>query len=390
MSVNRVKRCVDQEEARLFLKIQDAVSAGKRRRADHLTSVYLKAYSARLAATIEANRKLKKHRRLPEDQLPAIAESLSPWKGADEEVTVYAKPKQNNDCDFRIVFDFGIKHRALQVMVRRVLQARVHLHPHQYLLRGGRDAACEAVMNALSEGLGYAAQIDICSCYPSFDGRAVGYLLPLPAEVVKAVVVARNLNLRLGGFMASPEDSDEPEHIVDLWVPEARSGIPQGSACADFAAQAMLAPMLHDLELGPARWLYGDNLLILAPGKAELTQSVEHVCHGLWSHPAGPLRPEVEGPHSVSGGFDFLGYRFTAVNGAPRPEPSAWNLARFSGRFSSRLGRIGQLPEKAPERALRIKRLRRFVRSWTSSFSLWEGSPKFRDAKLAEIATKAG
>ena len=49
-----------------------------------------------------------------------------------------------------------------------------------------------------------------------------------------------------------------------MTVPDARNGIPQGAACSDWVAQALLAPMLHELHLGPARLLYGDNLLILA------------------------------------------------------------------------------------------------------------------------------
>jgi hypothetical protein len=152
----------------------------------------------------------------------------------------------------------------------------------------------------------------------------------------------------------------------------------------------MLMPILHGLKLGPAKWLYGDNLLILAPTEAELSKAVERVCHGLLEHPAGPLYPEIDGPHPATKGFDFLGYSFSSRYGVQRAEPSDENLARFTGRFYSRLGRIGQLPENAPEQKRRIKQLQRSVRSWANSFALWENATKFRDTKLAEIAAKAG
>ena len=135
-SIKRLKRQTIPDEQRQFRKIQQAAMAGKYRHADYLARRYFSSRSACLAAMIEANAGLKKHRRLSKTELLEIAEGLNAFKGTSEEVTLLGKAKKNNNCDFRIVYRFDVRHRALQIMVRRVLQARVQLHPQQYLLQG--------------------------------------------------------------------------------------------------------------------------------------------------------------------------------------------------------------------------------------------------------------
>jgi len=126
-------RCAGSPHARrhilLMLKrIRDARKAGRWWETQQLTRQYLTSYEARLAATCRASDKMKPGRRPPKEQLPAIASSLNPFKGSQEEVSLIFKRKRSNPNEFRVTLDFGIENRALQYLVLSVLYVIADLH----------------------------------------------------------------------------------------------------------------------------------------------------------------------------------------------------------------------------------------------------------------------
>ena len=149
---------------------------------------------------MQANKNLKRHRRVNPKLLPEIATNLAPWRGTDEVVMVSTKKKKSGG--YRPLMDFGVRNRALQILVCRVLKPWARFHPGQFMFQGGRPAAVDAVMKALEQGYHWTAQLDIRNWYGSFDGDAVCKMLPVADEVVRRVILSRHLNLEPGKSLA--------------------------------------------------------------------------------------------------------------------------------------------------------------------------------------------
>ena len=79
--------------------------------------------------------------------------------------------------------NFGIENRALQYLVRSLLETVFVPHPRQYLLQGGVKAAVYQLAKAMEAGPVCAYELDIKDCYQSFDGKKLTSLIPLPKEV---------------------------------------------------------------------------------------------------------------------------------------------------------------------------------------------------------------
>ena len=221
-----------EQEHRLRRRIERALAVGKRKRARYFTALYLKSGSAKLVATIESNKKLKPHRKVKSERVPEIAAGLDPWKGTDESVSVNAVAKHSNPNDQRIIFDFGIQNRALQILVREALRPWAQLHPNQFAIQGGRRAASEAVLEALGDGFRWAVQADIKDCFNTFDDEEVARSLPIPEEVTRAVITTQHLNITSGNIT-------ELLGMTELLV-EVRQGIPHGSAVSSLVAEMLL------------------------------------------------------------------------------------------------------------------------------------------------------
>ena len=98
-----------KHESKLRQMIRQAHRAGKRKRVEHITRLYLLSFDARYLATVRANRQLKPHRKVSARRLPEIAANLDPWRGTTEEVVVNFKPKKDDALDDRPIMDFGIE-----------------------------------------------------------------------------------------------------------------------------------------------------------------------------------------------------------------------------------------------------------------------------------------
>ncbi len=234
-----------REEAKLQRKIARAVAGGKHRRARHLTTRYLQSYGAKLTAARQANKDLRRHLRVNPNSLPEIAAGLDPWRGTDEVVVVSTKEKKSGGR--RHIMNFGIRNRALQILVRGALEPWARFHPKQFMFQGGRDAAVDAVMKPLEQGYHWTAQLDVIDCYGSFDGDAVCKMLPVADEVVRRVILSRHLNLEPGKYLAHTFGTTEGLDSIPETLVEARRGIPQGSAVSPLVAEMLLANVAYEL-----------------------------------------------------------------------------------------------------------------------------------------------
>jgi len=136
---------------KILAKVKKAHHHGKIKDADHATRSFLTSFDAKfVAATIAADKLEKSGARRPtKKEIEKIARNLNAWSGTNEEVRVFLIPKNGDENDFRPIMSFGIENRALQYLLRQVLEARSKLQPNQFLTSGGTPAAVKAVLEAI-------------------------------------------------------------------------------------------------------------------------------------------------------------------------------------------------------------------------------------------------
>jgi hypothetical protein len=372
---------VDHARA-LLRKIRVARDAGKRKRVDYLGRQYLNSFDAKLTAVRKAYQKIKPYRRPDESELQAIAHCLDPWKGTKEEVRVIYKPKASNPGKYRVIMNFGIENRALQYLALRLLEKVVEPHPRQYLMRGGVKAAIYQLARAMANGPVCAYELDIENCFPSFDGKKLPGLIPLPKEVTTHVIISEYLYLKGGTTTIydpfGPADDDEwaCKGLLDDALADARRGIPQGSAVSNIVAEIVLALSLNAVPPLGMVFAYADNVLLLAATESNAVAMKKALWSALEAHPVGRLRPKAK-LFGIGEPIDFLGHRLSRVNGKVRIAPTPRNQENFEAHVVDSLVLLRQkLPAK--ERAEVIRELNEYVRSWTDAHSLCDGIEQIR------------
>jgi hypothetical protein len=361
--------------AKLLRRIRLAKELGNFKDVNRCVHDYFKSHHAKCLAVHRANRQLKL---LDESELPAIAERLDPRKGTDEEVLVHRKRKSSNPDEYRIFMDFGIENRALQYLVLLPLEILADIAPYQYTIRGGMKAAIMHVAKVLSVSAPLCAiEHDVTDCYPSFNGKQLPNLIPLPKEVTNRVIIAEYLHLVPDDIISCLGPTGE-KTLVD-----ARRGIPQGSAVSSIIAEIMLAIALREIPDGVGdRAAYGDNCLVMAKTESDAVTMIKALGAALEAHPAGQFRPKIK-VFPQGQPIEFLGHSFTRkAGGGVCIEPSAENLKDFEWTMS-KLNRFGKLGSNS--RTLLWRDLRRYVQSWSAAFSLCDNIDAHRDFWLKRI-----
>jgi hypothetical protein len=366
-------------------RIRAAVQDGKRKKARWLGEEWLRSFEAKRLAAHMAYRKMPVHYRPEKSELDAIAKALNPWSGTDEEVIVGIRRKVDDPHDFRHTMSFGIENRALQYLTMLVLRELVELHPDQYALRG-MHAAIEAAVKAMSEGYGWAIEYDIKDCYPSFNGKELSNILPLPKKVSEAVLLGEHLNLKGGQSLidclgCDEGDDWEPVLFNDL-LATARRGLPQGSAVSPLVAEALLADTIHMVPKLGVVVAYADNFLLLAKSKGDVVAMSKALWSALIAHPAGPFKPKTR-VFDVNGPISFLGHKLAMTNGLMRITPEEHNLQKFKARVKFQLVELSKPKLQPVIRQKRIEELKRYIRSWCAAFKLCDSIDEVKAFWLA-------
>jgi len=414
-SIKRVLREALKHERQLFADIAKAHAAGKARRAEHYQMRYVTSFDARLVAADRARRSFPVDSRLPASAIMHIANKVSALRGSKEPVVLRLKEKKSDPWAVRPVMAFGPENRTLQYLVLECLRARVTPHPCQYASLHGRHAAVEAVRNAILSGFRHTVELDIQSFYNSINGEELGELLPLPPRILP-MATAKHYNLwpgwlgdletqmkevkKLKEELATPGDDpdhhnhhDHPLHYVTDEYPAAldeahggflavgRLGIPQGSAASPLIAECLLKPAIEQIPDCGVVVNYADNFMLLGTSKEAVALMSQALRSALKGHPAGPFSVR-DKTYKLGETSTFLGYRLTPMSTQVIVEPTPKNLRKFQTRFRWRRRQV--LSAKlAKERNTLLNKGGQFVRSWSASFSLWEGSAAHREQHLA-------
>jgi len=391
-------KMVQEHEQALSAKLRRVDTKGKSKKAEYWTRCYLQSFDARLVATERAFRSLPLHRRPPMSRVPDIAANLRPWRGTDEEVALSFPPKETNPDEVRTIMNFGIENRALQYQVLHALEAGAKTHPMQFATRGGTRAAIKAARNALLGGHHWAAEIDISSCYPSFDEERLSGLLPVPKEVVEKVILSRDLNLTpdrkwlRNSFGVGYSGSEAEILFSSLYEDEieaARRGIPQGSAVSPLVAECLLAPVLAQMPNHGIVLNYADNFLVMAKQEAEVVSMQQTLRCALKAHPAGPLLPKKPKSYGPGQAVEFLGHILTFEHGACRVEPSPKNAVKFKVEFERKLKHAMANNLSPYMRRRRFLDLLGYIVGWSNAFSLWKGAIQHRKQHMETLKAAA-
>ena len=377
---------VEAHEQELLHKIKSAHLDGKSKNAGYWQKSYLTSYDARLIATRKAFTAIKPKHRPPISKLPAIASSLNARCGTQEKVGVLWKAKKSNIHQFRPVMAFGIENRALQYLTGAAIAARADLHPMQFAVNGGRDAAVQRACEALASGFIYVAEMDIQNCYSSFNGKKIQALLPIPKEVTEKVVLSQFLNLYpLDQWSQSWDDPDVIEIMCGDDLAEARQGIAQGSAVSSIVAEIVLAPVLANIPKKGVALAYADNILLMAKNAEDAVSMNIALRDLLIAHPAGPLKLKKPKVYKPGQSVDFLGYRLRSQGGKYDIEPTSENLKKFKTRFSRDLKQLQSKGQDVKFKKKTTLRLKQYVMSWSGAFALWSGAVKHRKIHMENL-----
>jgi hypothetical protein len=373
-------------------KIREPAASGKRKLVRHLIHQHMNSFDTKLIAVDEANKKMKRHRRVKAEQIIGIAERLDPWRGTKEPVLAHMKGKKDSSGNYRWVMNFGIENRALQQMTRDILRFAGRIAPGQYGCSGGVKAAGKAVLKNLDDGYVYVAEVDIKNCYPSFNREGITTVLPVPKEIVNKVLTSHCLNIVLGNpkdiyqfsTVGSKEEADDIREFSEPLLAEARQGIPQGSAVSPVVAELVLAPIVVDLPEFGRVVNYADNFLVMAKSEPDAVSMLKALRSAFKANPVGPLTLKVDPVTEAGAGFDFLGYEFRKSGNYAHCQPSQKNHARFKNKWD-RLHRCVPASESENECNAHLAQLRKHTLSWANSFPLWEEAEAFKLARIAAV-----
>lgn len=235
------------------------------------------------------------------------------WSPCVEPVYARAYEKDGANKDFRPILVFGPENKFRQTLVRNCLRSFARLHPGQFGMCGGPNAAWEEIETAYANGYQHLVQLDVEACFRSICREQLHTCLKLPKEVTNNIVRAGNLNIipsrKLLSFLGYDEGPILLEEIFQSEDLQAfRTGIPQGSIASPLCAAMLFKSVIEAMPNGVVVVNYADDFMIMCKDAEEATDARERLRSALKSHPAGMLTPGLDyqfGPHEP---FSFLGY----------------------------------------------------------------------------------
>jgi hypothetical protein len=249
--------------------------------------------------------------------------------------------------------------------------------------------------------------------------------LPLPAQVIENVILAKNLNFTLGttkgvnaeifqslkgdpqygenenppsgsqhtlgnpptesiqGFLSmsfslsSFDICDEASVFFAEPLTAVRLGVPQGSATSSAVIERLLAPVLEKL---PAITNYADDFALFGDSEAEVMTRLQNLESELSSLLTG--LPQLSKLRQHTDRIVFLGYELTNLGGHIQIRLPKEKWMGFLKEFHKRRSQAMKcLPI---ERGLRLKLLRQYLTNFFSARPMWSEAEQ-QKAKLAQL-----
>lgn len=298
--------------------------------------------SSILFSAVRANSKLSPHKRRTIEDCLAIANTESFFLPISEVVSAFPEPKPSGE--YRVICEFGLRHRTAQDLVIRAIDCRFVPRSFQYTFRGVQKAV-GSVRQTIGNGLLHCATLDIEKCFASFEPKLALHL-PLPGEVAEHTVLGRHMAVIMGKGKSSWANSIPIDDLLN----QARRGIPTGSACSPIVAAYCMANLKWSSTSEVVLANYSDNFVLLASNAKKLEVAIKELVEAVKDLPGGHFKLRLLQHGSLQDAdFDFLGHTIRHKNGAAAIRPTAinegvyWNeLSRLDEKITDALGK-GQM-----------------------------------------------
>ena len=225
-----------------------------------MTEVLLTHPMILLAASVQANNKVKKNKRCSLEQCLEASKKLNLFHKIGERSEVY--PKKKSSGGVRMIHKPSFLHRVAQMAVKNVMEVCFQPRKWQYTHQGV-PRAVRHIKERFNSGHHHFCHLDIKSFYENFQLEKLIEFLPLPEGVVEYVVAAKNIHTLYSPRHETSEASDEnmayshgetqtkkghennkgkaflynhPLSYKDHLLYIASLGIPQGSICSPIIA----------------------------------------------------------------------------------------------------------------------------------------------------------
>lgn len=338
-------------------RLRRAAEIGDSRKVRSLVNRCLRSYSSRLVCLVSA---LKENDGHTADDLKATAHLLNAFADCDEPITAWPMQKSNGK-GWRPICSFGLKRRALQILVEDILSA---LHPQKefnFLRKGmGVELAADRHAKLIQQNIHWFVIADIENFFRSVQTEALSKILGLPKAVVKnCIAIPADTKIVLREHLP-------PGITQDAFDGAVRQGIPQGSRTSQTVAGILLGLELMTLCLPDRIIQYGDDIAVGADDKKEALALETALIERIEAHPAGPFRFKHCQVVHVSAGFDFLKYR---IRHKPffnnlRLRPSTPGYKRFERKVEEYF--LNHSEEAA------TKWLKSYFKAWVKSYRRWD------------------
>ena len=362
----------------------NAVAAG-----DHALQAALQAQllvdpRSHLRSVVAAARKMPFGRRPALDHCPSIAEGINIGEQLDEAVKIRPEPKKSGG--FRVVQDFGPRHRTQQDVIARVLGPHFKPRPWQYGHRGVQHAI-RAVKDLMAEGFAYGAKLDIRDFFSSFELELLAPELPLPWQVAEHAVVGRHHKVEL----SNKGNGHQPLSLTALQMTDliyqARRGLPTGSGSSPIVAGVMMSRLPWATTVSQKLVNYVDDFLLLAESLAAREEGIKMLMDAAAQLPGGQFDLKLVAKYHVDKGIDFLGHQFTRnADGAVK---TSVGIRGWNGLDN----RIVELDFNAnASYSMQLKRLAQmlaYLRGWGRAFSACDDMKNIYSFWFEEISAMA-
>lgn len=360
---------------------------------------YLGSQLIRFVAVVKANKKLAVADRLSIQECWSLANNLRFHMPLTEPVKVYTKAKAHGGK--RPISVFGIGRKAVQLLVRSLLDHRLKPRAWQYTHRGVHKAI-EYIVKLNPSADVNVRKLDIVNQFGNFqEVQLREFCKELPKDVVRIGILSNTY----------PLTSMDGSPIAEETSYQARQGIAQGSAVSPLVAALSVAQLdwtppegVHLLNSADDFLLICDDLEKLDKATSALTAAVAALPGGNFSLVPKNMLVVGNSTSTFGKGVTFLGHyiqRWEDGTLAISPCDSAY--ARFGDvteRILSDIATHTQKHQKLLEKedyegmaevrsriVYRIAELNKYVGGWRSAFSMCQ--PVFIDEVTAAVGHSA-
>ena len=332
-----------------------------------MTEVLLTHPMILLAASVQANNKVKKNKRCSLEQCLEASKKLNLFHKIGERSEVY--PKKKSSGGVRMIHKPSFLHRVAQMAVKNVMEVCFQPRKWQYTHQGV-PRAVRHIKERFNSGHHHFCHLDIKSFYENFQLEKLIEFLPLPEGVVEYVVAAKNIHTLYSPRHETSDASDEnmayshgetqtkkglennkgktflyhhPLSYEDHLLYIASLGIPQGSICSPIIAAYCVSYLAWNQGPGECLSNYADDFIAQAKTAKAVSGCSKRLTDAVLKLPGGPFTLHEKAIGHVKDGCIFLGHQFALEGGVLKTSPSAKAQNGLMEKMSKLDDRISKL-----------------------------------------------